>query len=36
MIPGRCRAGRREILANALALLVLIAGTHAVAVGVVD
>ncbi len=36
MIPGRARAGRREILANALALLLLIAGTHAVAVGVVD
>lgn len=36
MVPGRCRAGRRELLANALVLLVLIAGTHALAVGVFD
>lgn len=36
MIPGRCRAGKREILANALVLLALIGGTHALGVGVLD
>jgi len=35
-LPGRARAGRRELFANALTLLVLIAGTHAVAVGALD
>jgi len=34
MMPaGRCRAGRREILANLLVVLALFAGTHALAIG---
>ena len=36
MIPGRCRVGRGEILANALVLLGLIVGTHALGMGVLD
>jgi hypothetical protein len=36
VIPGRCRAGKREILANALVLLALIGGTLALGVGVLD
>ena len=36
MIPGRCRAGKREILANGLVLLALIAGTHAAGVKALD
>jgi ABC-type uncharacterized transport system permease subunit len=36
MVPGRCRAGRRELLANALVLLALVAGTHALGVGMMD
>jgi len=36
VIPGRCRAGKREVLANALVLLALIGGTHALGVGMLD
>lgn len=36
MIPGRCRAGSREVLANALVLLGLLVGTHALGVGMLD
>jgi len=36
MNAGRCRAGRREILANLLVLLALFAGTHALAIGGLD
>jgi len=36
MNAGRCRAGRREILANLLVVLALFAGTHALAIGSLD
>jgi ABC-type uncharacterized transport system permease subunit len=36
MTPGRCRAGRREILANLLVLLLLFAGAYALSKGVLD
>lgn len=36
LIPGRCRAGRWEIVANLLLVILLIAGTHAIARGSLD
>ncbi len=36
ILPGRCRGGKIQILANALIVLALFAGTHALALGSVD
>jgi simple sugar transport system permease protein len=36
ILPGRCRGGKIAILANAALVIVLFAGTHALALGTVD
>lgn len=36
LVPGRCRGGRLEIIANIVVVLVLFAGTHAIARGALD
>lgn len=36
IVPGRCRGGKIQILANGLVVLALFAGTHALALGGVD
>ena len=36
ILPGRCRGGKIQILANGLIILALFAGTHALALGSVD
>lgn len=36
ILPGRCRGGRLQLLGNALVVLALFAGTHALALGSVD
>ena len=36
ILPGRCRGGKLQILGNALVVLALFAGTHALALGSVD
>ena len=36
IVPGRCRGGRIQILANALILIALFVGTHALASGSAD
>lgn len=36
ILPGRCRGGKLQLLGNALVVLALFAGTHALALGSVD
>jgi ABC-type uncharacterized transport system permease subunit len=36
ILPGRCRGGKLQILANGIVVLALFAGTHALALGSVD
>lgn len=36
IVPGRCRAGRREIVANLVVVILLFAGTQAIARGALD